>query len=72
MTELKKQLSRIVSYRELIENTPTLRIIQRDYNMLPETLGGELNRIESKLLTDRPLDRDDRVFLNTFERCYKN
>ena len=72
MTELKKQLSRIVSYRELIEDTPKLRIIQRDYNMLPETLGIELNRIESKLLCDTPLDRDDRVFLNTFERCYKN
>ncbi len=72
MSELKRQLSRIVSYRELIENTPKLRIIQRSYDMLPETLTGELNRIESKLLCDTPIDRDDRVFLNTFERCYKN
>jgi len=70
--ELEKKLWRMERYRELLENIPKLRLIQQPYNMLPETLEMHIRQIEIKLLTDKKLTRDDRVFLNTFERVYKS
>jgi len=70
--ELEKKLWRMERYRELLENIPKLRLIQQPYNMLPETLEMHIRQIEIKLLTDKKLSRDDRVFLNTFERVYKS
>ena len=70
--ELENKLWRMEKYRELLENIPKLRLIQQPYNMLPETLERYIRQIEIKLLTDKKLTRDDRVFLNTFERVYQN
>ena len=70
--ELENKLWRMEKYRELLENIPKLRLIQQPYNMLPETLERHIRQIEIKLLTDKKLTRDDRVFLNTFERVYQS
>jgi hypothetical protein len=70
MTE-KQQIQRLQSYRELLDNISFLRMFQRTYNMLPETLEIEIRRIEIKILTDVSLNRDEKVFLNTLERLYK-
>ena len=70
--ELENKLWRMEKYRELLENIPKLRLIQQPYNMLPETLERYIRQIEIKLLTDKKLTRDDRVFLNTFERVYQS
>lgn len=70
MTE-KQQIQRLQNYRELLDNISFLRMFQKTYNMLPETLELYIRRIEIKLLTDVSLDRDDKVFLNTLERLYK-
>jgi hypothetical protein len=69
MTE-KQQIQRLQNYRELLDNISFLRMFQKTYNMLPETLELYIRRIEIKLLTDVSLDRDDKVFLNTLERLY--
>ena len=70
MTE-KQQIQRLQNYRELLDNISFLRMFQKTYNMLPETLEIEIRRIEIKLLTDVSINRDEKVFLNTLERLYK-
>jgi uncharacterized coiled-coil DUF342 family protein len=67
----KQQIQRLQKYRELLEYIPYLRMFQRTYNMLPEAIEIEIRRIEIKLLTDVSLNRDEKVFLNTLERLYK-
>ena len=67
----KQQIQRLENYRELLDNISFLRMFQKTYNMVPETLELYIRRIEIKLLTDVSLDRDDKVFLNTLERLYK-
>ncbi len=71
LKDISEQLSRIQKYRELLEYTPYLKKFQNTYNMLPETLQKYINKCEVKLLSDVSLDRDDKVFLNTLERLYK-
>ncbi len=69
--ELKKKLERLQEYRDILNVKSKLVIMQKDYNMLPETLQKYIDKIEVKLLTDVSLDRDDRVFCNTLERLLK-
>ena len=70
--ELKKKLYRMESYTELLKDKYSLYSIQRDYKLPLKELKSYIREIEIKLLTDKKLTRDDRVFLNTFERVYKN
>jgi len=70
--ELEKKFYRIESYKDLLKDKYSLYSIQKDYKMPPKKLLNYLQEIEYKLLTDKKLTRDDRVYLNTFERVYKN
>jgi hypothetical protein len=70
--ELEKKLYRIERYKDLLREKYSLYSIQRDYNLPREKLFKYLEEIEKKLLTDKKLTRDDRVYLNTLERVYKN
>ena len=70
--ELEKKLYRIERYKDLLREKYSLYTIQRDYNLAPKELFKYLEEIEKKLLTDKKLTRDDRVYLNTLERVYKN
>lgn len=70
--ELENKLWRIEKYRELLKDKYSLYTIQRPYNLPPKELLEYLRQIEIKLLTDKKLTRDDRVFLNTFERVYQS
>lgn len=70
--ELENKCRRMEKYRELIKNSPYLKVIQQSYNMLPEALENHIDKLHVKLLTDKKLTRDDRVFLNTFERLYQS
>ena len=70
--ELEKKFYRIEMYKDLLKDKYSLYSIQRDYKMPRKKLLNYLEEIEMKLLTDKKLTRDDRVFLNTLERVYKN
>jgi hypothetical protein len=70
--ELENKLWRMEKYRELLKDKYSLYTIQRDYNLPPKELLEYLRQIEIKLLTDKKLTRDDRVYLNTFERVYQS
>ena len=67
----KIQILRLQRYRELLEYKVYLKMFQQKYNMLPEILEGHIRQCEIKLLTDTPLDRNDKVFLNELERTYQ-
>lgn len=70
--ELENKLWRMEKYRELLKDKYSLYTIQRDYKMPVKELKTYIREIEIKLLTDKKLTRDDRVFLNTFERVYQS
>jgi hypothetical protein len=70
--ELENKLWRMEKYRELLKDKYSLYTIQRPYNLPAKELLEYLTQIEYKLLTDKKLTRDDRVFLNTFERVYQS
>lgn len=70
--ELENKLWRMEKYRELLKDKYSLYTIQRPYNLPAKELLEYLRQIEIKLLTDKKLTRDDRVFLNTFERVYQS
>jgi hypothetical protein len=70
--ELENKLYRIERYKDLLRDKYSLYTIQRDYNLPPKELLKYLEEIENKLLTDKKLTRDDRVYLNTFERVYQS
>lgn len=70
--ELENKLWRMEKYRELLKDKYSLYTIQRDYKIPVKELKTYIREIEIKLLTDKKLTRDDRVFLNTFERVYQS
>ena len=70
--ELENKLWRMEKYRKLLNDNYNLYSIQRDYKLPVKELKEYLKKIEYKLLTDKKLTRDDRVFLNTFERVYQS
>ena len=70
--ELEKKFYRIERYKDLLKDKYRLYLIQRPYNLPPKELLKYIEEIEMKLLTDKKLTRDDRVFLNEFERVYQS
>ena len=70
--ELENKCRRMEKYRDLLKDKYRLYLIQRPYNLPPKELLEYLRQIEIKLLTDKKLTRDDRVFLNEFERVYQS
>jgi hypothetical protein len=70
--ELENKLWRMEKYRELLKDKNSLYLIQRPYNLPLNKLEEYIDKLHVKLLTDKKLTRDDRVFLNTLERVYKS
>lgn len=68
---MTNKIERIQKYRELLNTESGLKKLQKDYWLdLSEHLK-YLREIEIKLLTNVPLDRDNKVFCNTLERILK-
>lgn len=70
--ELENKLWRMEKYRKLLNDKNSLYAIQRPYNLPPKELEEYIDKLHVKLLTDKKLTRDDRVFLNEFERVYQS
>ena len=70
--ELENKLWRMEKYRKLLNDNYNLYSIQRDYKMPQKELEEYIDKLHVKLLTDKKLTRDDRVFLNTSERVYQS
>jgi hypothetical protein len=68
MNELDKKIERLQAFRDLVKSKHYLQKIQVNYNMPVKELIEYIREIEIKLLTNVPLDRDNKVFCNTLER----
>jgi hypothetical protein len=63
-----KKIERLHAFRDLLKVNHYLQKIQIDYNMPVKELLEYIRDIEIKLLTNVPLDRDNKVFCNTLDR----
>lgn len=66
-----KKIERLQAFRDLLKVNHYLQKIQIYYNMPVKELLEYIRDIEIKLLTNVPLDRDNKVFCNTLERILK-
>ena len=62
---MTNKVKRIQKYRELLSTESGLKELQRSYWLDLNSHLNYLREIEIKLLTNVPLDRDNKVFCNT-------
>lgn len=68
---MTNKIQRIQKYRDLLNTESGLKQLQKDYWLDLNSHLNYLREIEIKLLTNVPLDRDNKVFCNTLERILK-